>query len=164
MESKHMKAHNEQTRKDNDELGLMTAIHKYQSLKLKSDATGRNSRFKSDENPKGTPYSTLEDAIACANEGLQFGLIFTQSIICEDGQQYLNTVVRHINDTDILRCKYPLFCNNKDNPQAFASTVTYAKRYSLHMLYGFGSIITDDDDANVASPVKATNNNQSNKF
>ena len=89
--SKHLEAHNEQKRKDNHELGLITAIHKYQQLKLKSDATGRNSRFKSDENPKGTPYSTLEDAIDCANEGLKFGLIFTQSIICENEQQYLHT-------------------------------------------------------------------------
>jgi len=164
MESKHLKSHNEQTRKENNELGLITAMHEYQQLKLKSDATGRNSRFKSEENPKGTPYSTLEDAIECANEGLKFGLIFTQSVICEDSQQYLHTVVRHINDTETLQCKYPLFVNNKENPQAFASTVTYAKRYSLHMLFGFGSIISDDDDGNVASPVKATNNNQTNKF
>ena len=30
MESKHLKAHNEQTRKDNDEYGLWTALHKIQ--------------------------------------------------------------------------------------------------------------------------------------
>ena len=109
MESKHLKSHNEEKRKEHNELGLITAMHEYQQLKLKSDATGRNSRFKSEENPKGTPYSTLEDAIECANEGLKFGLIFTQSVICEDSQQYLHTVVRHINDTETLQCKYPLF-------------------------------------------------------
>ena len=89
MESKHLKSHNEETRKENDELGLITAMHKYQELKLKSDATGRNSRFKSEENPKGTPYSTLEDAIECANEGLKFGLIFTQSVIYNVNTHYL---------------------------------------------------------------------------
>ena len=35
MESKHLKAHNEQKRKDSDEYGLWTALHKYQSLGLK---------------------------------------------------------------------------------------------------------------------------------
>ena len=157
--SKYVKDFEEKKRKENKELGLLTALHKFQSLRLKSQANGRNSRFKSDENPKGSPYSNLEDVIDCAREGLQFGLIFTQSLITEEGVDKIHTVMRHINDSEIIQSKYPIRCSNPDNPQSFASSVTYAKRYSLNSLLGFGSEVSEDDDGNEGSPAPKTQQN-----
>ena len=162
--SKHLKDFEKKKREETNEYGLFTALHKFQSLGLLSEASGRNSRFKSDENPEGSPYSLLEDTIACANKGNEFGLFFTNHIIIKEGVQHLKTVLRHINDTDTLESDYPLKCSNETSPQSFGTVLTYAKRYNLHTLYGFGSVISEDDDGNSASPDTSTSNQQTNKF
>ena len=164
MESKHLKAHNEQKRKENNEYGLYTALHKFQSLGLKSECNGRNSRFKTEDNPQGSPYTTLEDAIVCASKGNEFGLFFTNHIIIKDEVQHLRTVLRHINDTETAVSDFPLICRDATNPQAFATVLTYAERYNLRTLYGFGCVLSEDDDGNSASPEPKTIQQQSNKF
>ena len=164
MESKHLKAHNEQKRKENNEYGLYTALHKFQSLGLKSECNGRNSRFKTEDNPQGSPYTTLEDAIVCASKGNEFGLFFTNHIIIKDEVQHLRTVLRHINDTETSVSDFPLICRDATNPQAFATVLTYAERYNLRTLYGFGCVLSEDDDGNSASPEPKTIQQQSNKF
>ena len=144
MESKHLKSHNEQKRKDNDEYGLWKALHKYQSLGLKAKATGLNPHY-------NNTYSTLEDCIECANKGIEFGLFFTQHCDNIDGNTYLRTVIRHINDTETTSMIYPITCKDINNPQQIKSSLTYAKRTSLQTIFGFGSEMTDDDDGNSAS-------------
>ena len=67
--------------------------------------------------------------------------------------------MRHINDSEIIQSKYPIRCSNPDNPQSFASSVTYAKRYSLNSLLGFGSEVSEDDDGNEGSPAPKTQQN-----
>ena len=162
MESKHLKAHNEQTRKENNEYGLWTALHKFQSLNILCEANGRNLRFKDKDKPEGSPYPILEDAIACAGKGNEFGLFFTNHIILKDGVQHLRTVLRHINDTETSVSEYPLVCASPTNPQSFAIVLTYAKRYNLMTLYGFGSVVSDDTDGNdnAQDTVIKTNNNK----
>ena len=162
--SKHLQAFEDKKRKEEKKLGLWTAIHRFQSLNVKAEANGRNSRFKTDEQPKGSPYSNLEDVIATARRGLQFGLIFNQSVICEEGIYKIHTTVRHTNDTEVLESKYPILCINPNNPQSFASSVTYAKRYSLNSLLGFGSEVLEDDDGNDGSPKSEDVNKQQNTF
>ena len=115
MESKHLKAHNEQTRKQNNEYGLWTALHKYQSLGLKAKATGVNPHYDS-------KYSTLEDCIECANKGIEFGLFFTQHCDNIDGHTCLRTVIRHINDTETTSMIYPITCKDINNPQQIKSS------------------------------------------
>ena len=158
MESKHLKAHNEQKRKDSDEYGLWTALHKYQSLGLKAKATGLNPHYDS-------KYSTLEDCIECANKGIEFGLFFTQHCDNIEGHTCLRTVIRHINDTETTSMIYPITCKDINNPQSIKSSLTYAKRVSLQTIFGFGSDVTDDDDGNNASGKSGkADPQQSNKF
>jgi len=152
MENKHLIAHNEQKRKESNEYGLYTALHKFQSLGLKCESNGRNKRFATEDNPQGSRYSRLEDAIVCASKGNEFGLFFTNHIIIKDELQHLRTVLRHINDTETLVSDYPLVCRDATNPQAFATVLTYAERYNLRTLYGFGAVVSEDDDGNSASP------------
>ena len=165
MVSSHLKEHQDNVRKANNQYGLFTALHKFQSLGLLCEANGRNSRFISDANPEGSPYPVLEDAIACANKGNEFGLFFTNHLIIKDEVQHLRTILRHINDTETLESDYPLVCSNPTNPQAFATILTYAKRYNLMTLYGFGSVVSEDDDGNTASPEPTKKQvQQTNKF
>ena len=131
---------------------LWTALHKFQSLNLMCECKGRNTRFKGDDNPEGTPYPRLEDVIPCVNKGIEFGLFFTNHLITKESGEYLKTVIRHVDDTQTIESDHPLICINPKSAHSFGAAVTYAKRYNLMALYGIRSEISQDDDGNQASP------------
>lgn len=137
--------------KQNNELRLVSALVKFQSLKLRAKQSGINSWYKK-ENANGIKvparYSTLEDVIDVANQATQFGICFTQHEVNIDGKEYIRTVLRHENDTDTLDSCTPVPCANIHDAHKFGSGLTYAKRYGLQTLFGIPS---EDDDGNGAT-------------
>ncbi len=137
--------------KQNKELRLVSALVKFQSLKLRAKQSGINSWYKKENaNGKKVParYSTLEDVIDVANQATQFGICFTQHEVNIDGKEYIRTVLRHENDTDTLDSCTPVPCANINDAHKFGSGLTYAKRYGLQALLGIPS---EDDDGNGAT-------------
>ena len=137
--------------KQNNELRLVSALVKFQALKLRAKQSGVNTYYnKKDKqgNVVQARYSTLEDVIDVANQATQFGLCFTQHGVNIEGKEYIRTVIRHVNDTDTFDSCTPVSCMNPNEPQKFGSGLTYAKRYGLQTLFGIPS---EDDDANGAS-------------
>jgi len=127
--------------KQNNELRLISALVKFQSLKLRAKQSGVNKFY-------GSKYSTLEDVIDVANQATQFGICFTQHEVNIDGKEYIRTVLRHENDTDTLDSCTPVPCANINDAHKFGSGLTYAKRYGLQALLGIPS---EDDDGNGAT-------------
>ena len=137
--------------KQNNELRLVSALVKFQSLKLRAKQSGINNWYKKEhEGGKKVParYSTLEDVINVVNEATQFGLCFSQHEVNKDGKECIRTVIRHENDTDILDSYTPIPCANINDAHKFGSGLTYAKRYGLQTLFGIPS---EDDDGNSAT-------------
>ena len=130
--------------KQNNELRLVSALVKFQGLKLRAKQSGENKFFNS-------KYSTLEDVIDVVNEATQFGLCFSQHEVNKDGKECIRTVMRHVNDTDILDSYTPIPCANIHDAHKFGSGLTYAKRYGLQTLFGIPS---EDDDGNSATGKK----------
>jgi hypothetical protein len=69
----------------------------------------------------------------------------------------LVTSIIHLESGEFLVCEYPLAINL--DPQKFASSITYARRYSLVTALG---LMVEDDDGNAASgktsPIKDVHN------
>jgi tRNA U34 2-thiouridine synthase MnmA/TrmU len=126
--------------KQNKELRLVSAMVKFQALKLRAKQSGVNKFY-------GSKYSTLEDVVDVANQATQFGICFTQHEVNIDGKEYIRTVLRHENDTDTLDSCTPVPCVNINVAHNFGSGLTYAKRYGLQTLFGIPS---EDDDGNGA--------------
>ncbi|MEM4134450.1 MAG: ERF family protein [Candidatus Micrarchaeia archaeon] len=71
----------------------------------------------------------------------------------EEGKQgiEIRTVLYHIdNGEELDNAPVRLFPKDQDNPQAWGSCITYAKRYSLQLALGLPSE-EEDDDANKAT-------------
>ena len=126
--------------KQNNELRLVSALREFQSLKPRAKQSGTNKYYKS-------KYSTLEDVIDVVNVATQFGLCFSQHQDNKDGKECIRTVIRHVNDTDILDSYTLIPCSDMSDAQKFGSGLTYAKRYGLQTLFGIPS---EDDDGNGA--------------
>jgi hypothetical protein len=125
---------------------LLKALNEFQGLSVSAGLSGVNPHFRSE-------YSTLEDVIKAANQGSQFGLVFTQEINFTDEMQvFVETTIRHMDCMESIKCKVPVFCKDITNPHQLGSGITYAKRYGLQSLYGLPS---EDDDGNSAKEGKA---------
>lgn len=94
-------------------------------------------------------YATLESVIDAVSESLhKNGLVLIQSPDCgPDGAVLVTTLVEVTSGTSIS-CRYPLSPVKPNDPQALASALTYARRYSALSLLG---IAPEDDDGNAAA-------------
>jgi len=94
-------------------------------------------------------YATLESVIDAVSESLhRNGLVLIQSPDCgPDGAVLVTTLVEVTSGTSIS-CRYPLSPVKPNDPQALASALTYARRYSALSLLG---IAPEDDDGNAAA-------------
>lgn len=86
------------------------------------------------------------------------GLAYRQFLVTMGEQWMMRTVVVH-RSGEWLGCDYPIYAGQQQGAaQAFASGVTYARRYGL--MLALGIVAEDDDDANVADGQPATINGQ----
>jgi hypothetical protein len=75
------------------------------------------------------------------------GIVVLQPMCTVDGSEYVKTVLMH-ESGEVLESYTKIICKSQNDPQAYGSGVTYARRYGLQ---SFMSIGADDDDGNKAS-------------
>ena len=129
-------------------VGLAKALNKFQAECSGAKKGSENPFFKSS-------YANLEEVINCAKQGLEAnGLSISQFPTTVDNKCGVETILMHssgewISGVLLLAC-------TKQDPQAYGSAITYARRYAYQSVLGIPS---EDDDANIATkaaPKKAT--------
>jgi hypothetical protein len=87
--------------------------------------------------------SVREAVIPLLNEN---GIIVIQPMISVDGNEYIKTILCH-ESGEVIESFTKILCKAQNDPQAYGSGVTYARRYGLQSLLCIGA---EDDDANNA--------------
>jgi hypothetical protein len=77
-------------------------------------------------------------------------ILILQPMITIDGCEYVKTVLLH-ESGETIESFTKILCKSQNDPQAYGSGVTYARRYGLQSLLSIGA---DDDDGNNASKEK----------
>lgn len=118
---------------------LSAALAKVQANMKKAKKDKENPYFKS-------KYSDLTQILDVCYEILpENGLSFSQLPISNEKCAGVETILMHISGEWISNTL--LLPSPKQDPQAYGSCITYAKRYSLCAIFG---IPTEDDDAESA--------------
>tara|TARA_R110000744_G_scaffold146669_2_gene259522 strand:- start:2212 stop:2763 length:552 start_codon:yes stop_codon:yes gene_type:complete len=124
---------------------LSKALNKFQAECSGAKKSANNPFFKS-------KYANLEEVITCAKEPLMTnGLSVSQFPTASEGKCGVETILMHtsgewISSVLLLAC-------TKQDPQAYGSAITYARRYAYQSVLGIPS---EDDDANAATKQKST--------
>jgi len=100
---------------------------------IKRDAN--NSFYKSKYAPLDKVWEGIRETLE------KHGLSVAQSLDNEDGHPVLETILMH-DSGEWISGRYPVK-GIKEDPQAYGSAITYARRYALSSILG---IVTDDDD------------------
>ena len=100
-------------------------------------------------------YADLSMCISVIKPALNdAGLVFTQPLgwcVSPDGNivHYLDTIIYHTESGESMNLGQTIvYCQRPNDPQAYGTGITYAKRYGLCAAFG---LPTEDDDGNAAS-------------
>jgi len=92
-------------------------------------------------------YASLTDVLETVKDALDAeGLVLTQPIVIEDGNQIVTTLITDVDTGDYLMFPGP-GVPVKGDPQAAGSALTYNRRYALTSLF---ALEVDDDDGALA--------------
>lgn len=130
---------------------IAAALNSFQSQVSGAKKKAANPFYKS-------KYANLEEVINCAKDAMSdTGLSISQFPVTQDGKAGVNSILMHISG-EFIESTLLLACTKQD-PQAYGSAITYARRYAYQSILGIPS---EDDDGNIASkptftaPKKAT--------
>jgi hypothetical protein len=119
---------------------LAAALVNAQSMIGAAKKNSENQFFKS-------KYADLGQIIeVCKEPLLGNGLTVLQLVGCENGKDYLETVILH-ESGEFISERMNLAISQQHNPQAVGSSIMYARRYALQSAL---LIPTEDDDAETA--------------
>jgi len=96
--------------------------------------------------------SVREAVMPLLNEN---GIIALQPMVTVDGCEYIKTILLH-ESGETIESFTKILCKSQNDPQAYGSGVTYARRYGLQSLLCIGA---EDDDANGAMKEKKDSKN-----
>lgn len=124
---------------------IITALLKAQKEMGNAVKGANNPFFKS----KYADLNAVREAVMpLLNEN---GIVVLQPMVTIDGNEYVNTQLLH-ESGEIIQSYTKILCKSINDPQAYGSGVTYARRYGLQALLSIGA---DDDDGNAASKTKS---------
>lgn len=110
------------------------------------------------ENPfYHSTYADLSSVIQSVKDPLNNnGITFLQAVDGSDveGSPVVDTILLH-ESGQYISTRTPVYCNKPNDPQAFGSGITYAKRYALQALMGLPTA-DDDGEAAMARNAKKT--------
>lgn len=96
-------------------------------------------------------YANLDDTYACCIEALkEAGLLLNHSTDIENGQPVLETRVTDLSSKQWVAAV--MLLPEPANMQAYGSSITYARRYTLHCLLRMLGEDDDDGAADAATP------------
>ena len=75
------------------------------------------------------------------------GIVVLQPLVNIENKNFVKTILIH-ESGEVFESLAEIFCKNTNDPQAYGSGVSYARRYSLSSICCIGA---DDDDGNKAS-------------
>jgi hypothetical protein len=122
---------------------LISALLKAQSEMGNAKKDAANPFFKS----KYADLNSVREAVMPLLN--QNGIIVLQPMVTKEGCEYVKTVLLH-ESGEAIESFTKILCKAQNDPQAYGSGVTYARRYGLQSLLSIGA---DDDDGNAASKV-----------
>ena len=131
---------------------IITALLKAQKEMGNAKKDSVNPFFKS----KYSDLNSVREAtIPVLNDN---GIVVMQPMVTVDGNEYVKTILLH-ESGEKLESFTKILCKSQNDPQAYGSGVTYARRYGLQSLVCIGA---EDDDGNVANkePKKAKVDNR----
>lgn len=119
---------------------IISALLKAQSEMGNAKKSATNPFFKS----KYSDLNSVREAVMpVLNEN---GIIVLQPMVTVDGVEYVKTVLLH-ESGEMIESFTKILCKVQNDPQAYGSGVTYARRYGLQSLVCIGA---EDDDAQKA--------------
>ena len=120
---------------------IVSALLKAQKEMGNAKKDSNNPFFKS----KYADLNSVREAVMpLLNEN---GILVLQPMVTVDGNEYIKTVLLH-ESGESIESFTKILCKSQNDPQAYGSGVTYARRYGLQSLLSIGA---DDDDGNGAS-------------
>lgn len=120
---------------------IITALLKAQQEMGNAKKSATNPFFKS----KYSDLNSVREAVMpLLNEN---GIIVLQPMVTIDGLEYVKTVLLH-ESGEMIESFTKILCKAQNDPQAYGSGVTYARRYGLQSLVCIGA---EDDDAEKAT-------------
>lgn len=131
---------------------LITALSKAQGEIRNANKSSLNPHFRS-------KYADLSEVWDACREPLsKYNLAIVQTMNKDDqGILSLVTTLAH-SSGQWMKSIYPLVCKDPNNPQAWGSSITYARRYTLSSIVGIAP--DEDDDGNKASQQKVERQTQ----
>ena len=120
---------------------IITALLKAQSEMGNAKKDANNPFFKS----KYADLNSVREAIM--PHLIENKILVLQPMVTIDGSEYVKTVLLH-ESGESIESLTKILCKSQNDPQAYGSGVTYARRYGLQSLLSIGA---DDDDGNAAS-------------
>jgi len=119
---------------------IISALLKAQSEMGNAKKSATNPFFKS----KYSDLNSVREAVMpVLNEN---GIIVLQPMVTVEGVEYVKTVLLH-ESGEMIESFTKILCKVQNDPQAYGSGVTYARRYGLQSLVCIGA---EDDDAQKA--------------
>lgn len=120
---------------------IITALLKAQQEMGNAKKSATNPFFKS----KYSDLNSVREAVMpLLNEN---GIIVLQPMVTIDGFEYVKTILLH-ESGETIESFTKILCKAQNDPQAYGSGVTYARRYGLQSLVCIGA---EDDDAEKAT-------------
>lgn len=86
---------------------------------------------------------------ACTSILNNHGIVIMQPMVRIDGDDYVQTILLH-ESGEKIESFTKILCKSSNDPQAYGSGVTYARRYGLQSLVSLGA---EDDDGNLATKI-----------
>lgn len=83
---------------------------------------------------------------ACKSELNDNGVVILQPLVTIEGRNYVETTLVH-ESGEWLSSEVEIICSKQNDPQAFGSAITYARRYGLQSLV---ALPAEDDDGESA--------------
>ena len=122
---------------------IISALVKAQTEMGNAKKSATNPFFKS----KYSDLNSVREAVMpLLNEN---GIVVLQPMVTIDGFEYVKTVLLH-ESGESIESYTKILCKAQNDPQAYGSGVTYARRYGLQSLVCIGA---EDDDATAASTI-----------
>lgn len=98
-------------------------------------------------------YSDYNSVLEVVKEPLNdAGIILLQPTIVRDGKTLVETTVIHAESGEFISGEMEVVCAKQNDPQAYGSAITYARRYSLQSMLSIPSVDDDSESAMSRQP------------
>lgn len=93
-------------------------------------------------------YSDYNSVLEVAKEPLnEAGVIVLQPTVVREGKTLVETTLLHADSGEYMSGEMEVVCAKANDPQAYGSAITYARRYALQAMLSIPSVDDDSESA-----------------